>query len=59
MNALTALALRRITSEGSISGSSNCNSPTSPTSFFSNGSFQHMPAADAYIQGEAMDHVAS
>jgi hypothetical protein len=59
MNALTALALRRITSEGSASGSSNSNSPTSPTSFFSNGSFQHMPVTDVYIHGEADDRVAS
>ncbi|KAI4941764.1 hypothetical protein J4E86_010275 [Alternaria arbusti] len=43
MNPLTALALRRITGEGS-SSSSNTNSPTSPTSFFTNSCFQHMPA---------------
>jgi hypothetical protein len=59
MNALTALALRRITSEGSASGSSNSNSPTSPTSFFTNSSFQHMPAEDVYIHGEVTDHLSS
>jgi hypothetical protein len=42
MNALTALALRQITSEGSSSCSNN-NSPTSPTNFFTNSSFQHTP----------------
>ncbi|KAF1829679.1 DUF1671-domain-containing protein [Decorospora gaudefroyi] len=59
MSALTALALRRITSEGSTVGSSNSNSPTSPISFFTNSAFQHKPAADSHMQGEANDHVPS
>lgn len=46
MNPLTALALRRITGEGSSVSSSNGSSPTSPTSFFTNNSFQHAPAIE-------------
>ena len=38
------MALRRITGEGTSAGSGNGNSPTSPTSFFTNSSFQHVPA---------------
>ncbi|CAG5188057.1 uncharacterized protein ALTATR162_LOCUS11857 [Alternaria atra] len=45
MNALVALALRRITGDGS-SSSSNNNSPTSPTSFFTKSCFQHTPATE-------------
>jgi hypothetical protein len=45
MSPLTALALRRITGQGS-SSSSNNNSPSSPTSFFTNSSFQHVPAEE-------------
>ena len=46
MNTLTALALRRITSEGSSVGHSSNNSSTSPTSVFTNSSFQHKPSVE-------------
>ncbi|KAI0584316.1 Peptidase-C78 domain-containing protein [Pyrenophora tritici-repentis] len=46
MNTFTALALRRITSEGSSVGSNSSNYSTSPTSVFTNSSFQHMPSAE-------------
>ena len=58
MNALAAQALRRMTSDGASSRSSNSNS-NSPTSPFTSSSFQHLPAANAHMRAEVHGRLPS